>query len=874
MEEKILTKYLTPLNVWALSFGCAVGGGAFIAPGTTELPLAGPLGTAIGFSIGAFAIMFIGWNYLALMRKFPDSGGAFSYVKNVFGYDHGFLISWFALLTYVAIIWANTSGLLLLIEKVFGEVFHFGFKYHVLGDIVYLNEILFSSSIMIILAVICVHQKKIAMNLNTILSIILILGVSAICYFVMDSHEGGIETFKPFFAEDRSVAFQIFNIVAITPWALVGLESISHSTEEFNFPVKRAFWIMTIASILAFTTYTFLAEIAIAKLPYEYPIWTYYIEDLPDLDGIKSVPTLFSASQAMGSLGILILGIAHLSALITGIIAGLVAASRLVYSVSRDGLISKWFSYLNDDGVPLNAIRLVCILGLFAPIFGKTFAGWTIDLLSIGASILYGYISVAAYKIAREDQNFRMEIAGIIGIALSIMFALCLFIPNVLAMNMMPSGSYLILCIWGIAGLAISLRLLNLDKLRRFGRSVIIYVAMLFLIFFSSLMWMRQETNRTTENAIIDLQDFYSLLLTINGVHRNPVERDLDSKHLERSLSEVSSSIFMHSLFQMALIILSLSLMFNIYRTTSEQKIKAEDRKIQAEQKNEALRKHVRTDALTGLLNKSTCEEELTRICRESHGVLMLIDLDSFKLVNDLHGHSMGDEILTAFSQIILEVLTPEDIAGRLGGDEFIAFSHDFDIEMKSRYINERIVEVAEKLIGSDMNIPLGASIGCVIVPESGRDFVDLFKKADKALYSVKQHGKHGFKIFSEELDSSDEASSLTSVEMILSERNSDKHAMLFPLEDFRAIYRLLQRREGLNSNCLLLFTLSKEDEGFLEALQSILRRTDLIMQSSRIQFVAILCDVSYKEMDGIITRFEEDLKHRVPFKCEWSVIK
>ena len=218
--------------------------------------------------------------------------------------------------------------------------------------------------------------------------------------------------------------------------------------------------------------------------------------------------------------------------------------------------------------------------------------------------------------------------------------------------------------------------------------------------------------------------------------------------------------------------------------------------------------------------------------------------------------------------------MTPEDIAGRLGGDEFIAFSHDFDIEMKSRYINERIVEVAEKLIGSDMNIPLGASSGCVIVPESGRDFVDLFKKADKALYSVKQHGKHGFKIFSEELDSSDEASSLTSVEMILSERNSDKHAMLFPLEDFRAIYRLLQRREGLNSNCLLLFTLSKEDEGFLEALQSILRRTDLIMQSSRIQFVAILCDVSYKEMDGIITRFEEDLKHRVPFKCEWSVIK
>ena len=86
-----LEKYLSPLNVWALSFGCAVGGGAFTMPGTTLIPLAGPLGTAIGLFIGAIAMLIIGMNYCYLMKKFPDAGGAFTYTKNFFGYDHGFL---------------------------------------------------------------------------------------------------------------------------------------------------------------------------------------------------------------------------------------------------------------------------------------------------------------------------------------------------------------------------------------------------------------------------------------------------------------------------------------------------------------------------------------------------------------------------------------------------------------------------------------------------------------------------------------------------------------------------------------------------------------------------------------------------------------
>ena len=62
-------KFLSPLSVWALSFGCAVGWGSFVMPGTTFLPQAGPLGTVLGIVIGALVMLVIGVNYNYLMNK-------------------------------------------------------------------------------------------------------------------------------------------------------------------------------------------------------------------------------------------------------------------------------------------------------------------------------------------------------------------------------------------------------------------------------------------------------------------------------------------------------------------------------------------------------------------------------------------------------------------------------------------------------------------------------------------------------------------------------------------------------------------------------------------------------------------------------------
>ena len=318
---------------------------------------------------------------------------------------------------------------------------------------------------------------------------------------------------------------------------------------------------------------------------------------------------------------------------------------------------------------------------------------------------------------------------------------------------------------------------------------------------------------------------------------------------------------------------------------------------IQTVDQIKGLKKTSTTDALTGLLNKSSSEVELTKICNSSISALMMIDLDSFKLVNDIHGHSMGDSVLIAFADILRKAFTPADILGRMGGDEFIAFCkgvHDEDvIRQKSEFINDKIIEAAKKLMGDDMNIPLGASIGCVFVPMSGNNFIELYKKADKALYTTKQNGKHGYSVFTEETNEGDgeDGTKISQIEMILGERNIDEGAYVLPFETFRIIYRFLKRTRGIygKNSCLVIFTLKQHKESsmklsqatdeFFTVARATLRQGDVITQNGKNQFFVILTNAdAQRDVNSAVKRIRERWD-KVPacayydFSYEWSLV-
>ena len=155
-EQKV---YLGLPGAWALAFGCSVGWGSFVMPGTTFLPIAGPVGTALGLCLGGMVMLLLAVNYHYLMNHYPDGGGTYTYTKNTFGYDHGFLSAWFLILTYVAIIWANATALPLIARTLFGDTFRIGYLYEIAGYHIYHGELFIALGALVLAAIICLFRK-------------------------------------------------------------------------------------------------------------------------------------------------------------------------------------------------------------------------------------------------------------------------------------------------------------------------------------------------------------------------------------------------------------------------------------------------------------------------------------------------------------------------------------------------------------------------------------------------------------------------------------------------------------------------------------------------------------------------------------------
>lgn len=243
------------------------------------------------------------------------------------------------------------------------------------------------------------------------------------------------------------------------------------------------------------------------------------------------------------------------------------------------------------------------------------------------------------------------------------------------------------------------------------------------------------------------------------------------------------------------------------------------------------------TDPMTGLLNKIFAQKTLAELCTHASGVLIMIDLDNFKLVNDLYGHGMGDRVLVRFAEILRSLVRASDVVGRIGGDEFIVFCRDIRSEHlvaeKAEAINAELLASAKEFMGEDMNIPLGASVGAVFVPDEGTDFAELYKKADKALYSVKRNGKHGCEVFREhsaqETAGKEPRPPLVGARKILEERNRQTGAFEVGFENFRTLYRFFVRvMENYHYDAeLVVFSFGPDvPESAMEAFGTLLRQT------------------------------------------------
>ena len=583
-----LKSYLSPINVWALSFGCAIGWGAFVMPGTTFLPIAGPLGTAIGMAIGGLIMLIIGYNYHYMMNRYRDAGGTYTYSKRVFGYDHGFMSAWFLILVYIAITWANATALPLIFRNLLGDFFKFGFHYQIAGFDVYFGEVLLSISALWLFGFICIRGGKIAARIQTVAALILLLGVIIGFGAVLSEYGLSILNFNPPFNPDISPITAVFGIVVLAPWAFAGFESISQSTEGFTFPVKKTFAILAFSVTTSALTYIFLGIIAISAMPKIYGNWFTYINNLSDLSGLPALPTFFAIDTLMGNTGLIILAVTVVAAVITGLVGNYIAASRLIYALTRDDLLPDWFGKLNKYRTPQNAIIFIMLLSLPIPFLGRTAISWIIDVNTIGATIDYAYTSTVAFVLARRVGDLPAQITGAFGLIVSATFFLYFMVPAFWTVSAMSTESYLILIAWSMLGFVFFRYIFKRDTQRRFGKSTVVWMALLALIFFTSTMWLRQSSHATTEGVLHNLNDYYTEELKEHGITSTYTEKADSEYYLESQMNDVNNSLTKDNLTQMAIITITLFIMFNIYNMMMKREKEAEIQKAEAEQSSKA----------------------------------------------------------------------------------------------------------------------------------------------------------------------------------------------------------------------------------------------------------------------------------------------
>ena len=310
------------------------------------------------------------------------------------------------------------------------------------------------------------------------------------------------------------------------------------------------------------------------------------------------------------------------------------------------------------------------------------------------------------------------------------------------------------------------------------------------------------------------------------------------------------------------------------------------DNVVSSRSEMQSLKSEASIDKLTGLYNKGATEREMTSVCSNTTGCLMMIDLDSFKPVNDIYGHDMGDKVLQGFADIIRRSVPSGSTCGRLGGDEFVAFAKgvitDNAVNDIASALNSEVVRMAKELMGEEMDIPLGASVGAIYVPRHGNDYNTLIKLADKSLYSVKKNGKHGCCLYSVESfgDDGDDINSLPDIRAlseILGERSIPDVALQLDKDSFAPVYRYIIRyiiRHRISA-CKVLFTLEPDaglDEtqqadlldGFGNHIRKSLRKSDILMRNRKTQYFVFLTDIredsTEKVIRHIIDTMDEDM--------------
>ena len=327
-----LKRQLSPMNVWAIAFGCVIGWGSFINPGKKFLPNSGVAGTAIAMVLGALVMIIIAMSYAYMVPKHPKAGGEFTFTKACFGKRMAYICGWFLVAAYLTNVPMNSTAIGLIVDGIDGsaDILKFGFHYTIAGFEIYMGEMILAMAILILFGYLNILGVQKAGFIQTILSGLLIICVATLSISALISSKAKGINLDPIWGFDKAAAMAadatmenidefahvgtngiisaILATFAIAPWAYVGFDAIPQAAEEFNFSFKKVNGIMIVAIVFGCFVYTSNNTVSALAL-----------ENWPERVMAGEWVLLVAAEEMLGTFGKVLIGTGVSCAVLSGI---------------------------------------------------------------------------------------------------------------------------------------------------------------------------------------------------------------------------------------------------------------------------------------------------------------------------------------------------------------------------------------------------------------------------------------------------------------------------------------------------------------------------------------------------------------------------
>lgn len=284
----------------------------------------------------------------------------------------------------------------------------------------------------------------------------------------------------------------------------------------------------------------------------------------------------------------------------------------------------------------------------------------------------------------------------------------------------------------------------------------------------------------------------------------------------------------------------------------------------------EETQKNEKFDLLTGLLNRKNGEKEIIEALQESSGCLAFIDLDNLKKTNDIMGHLAGDYAIKGVGEVLLS-FDENAIISRIGGDEFLYYIKDTS-EEKAKDRIEDIMEAFQQKKTENTYLSFSSLSVGMCMTQRNDVYSEVLKKADRALYHMKQSGKAGYYMHThtDGVNNRKASVDLNSIVKNLMDNRAPQGTRNLQYREFTKIYDFLHNlvtRFGYNIHFLML-TLEPEDynqidieeqeyamECMEKTIKEVLRSIDVSTRFSSEQILVILLNAQDKDVEVIAGR-------------------